>query len=298
MRHGSLFSGIGGFDLAAQWMGWHNIFQVEKDKHCLEILARNFPTTKRYTDVKTFSPITHGYNNTIDILSGGDPCQPHSLAGMGKGTKDDRYLWPEMLRIAYELNVPWIVNENVSGSISNGVLDIKIDDLESIGYACQAYCIPAESVGALHQRERVWLVAYNANSHRDCKITRELCRNKTEQTELETQQYKVYQPREPVDLRYVNPDSNSQRFKEYHNSTESRTQKEGVSRYFGFGTDTHGNIPRDTIESGIMGMLNGLPEGMDYADRSQRIKALGNAIVPQVAFEIFKAIESIKGMIF
>jgi DNA (cytosine-5)-methyltransferase 1 len=292
MRHGSLFSGIGGFDLAAQWMGWENVFQVEKDKHCLQRLEKLFKYVKRFEDVKSFSgkPFRHW----LDILTGGDPCQPHSVAGLGKGTKDDRFLWPEMFRIAQELNVPWIVNENVSGSIANGVLDIKINDLESVGYTCQAYCIPAESVGALHQRERVWLVAYNSDFDRGNKITREVRGTEEEQSPMEREQHKVHQPWKSVDLWPSDSDSDIKRFEKYYNPEIPNYGSKRLSRYFGFSTAPHGNITRDVIESGIMGMLDGLPEGMDYAERNQRVKALGNAIVPQVVFEIFKAIEKVK----
>lgn len=292
MRHGSLFSGIGGFDLAAQWMGWENVFQVEKDKHCLERLQKLFPYVKQYEDVKSFSGKPFRY--FIDILTGGDPCQPHSVAGLGKGTKDDRFLWPEMFRIAQELNVTWIVNENVSGSIPNGVLDLKIDDLESVGYTCQAYCIPAESVGALHQRERVWLVAYNADFDRSNQVARSIRGAEAKQSTMERKQHQVHQPWQSVDLWPDVADSDIKRFEKYYNPEVPNYGTQRLSRYFGFSTAPHGNIPRDTIESGIMGMLNGLPEGMDYAERNQRIKALGNAIVPQVAFEIFKAIESVR----
>jgi DNA (cytosine-5)-methyltransferase 1 len=286
-----LFSGIGGFALAARWMGWETVQFVEIDKFCQAVLKKNFGDVPIHGDIKTFDG--KPFRGTIDILTGGDPCQPHSVAGLGKGTSDDRFLWPEMFRIAQELNVPWIVNENVSGSIANGVLDLKIDDLESVGYTCQPYCLPAESVGALHQRERVWLVAYNADSDRDCKIARDLCGDKKEQgLRLEAQQHQVNKSRQPVDLRVADSDPDRQRLQEYNNPAVSGTFTKGLSRYFGFGPDPHGNIPRNVLESGIMGMLNGLPEGMDYADRSQRIKGAGNAIVPQVAFEIFKAIEA------
>lgn len=289
MRHASLFTGIGGFDLAAQWMGWENVFQVEIDKHCQERLKKLFHNVPKFKDVREFD--ARPYRHAVDILSGGDPCQPHSVAGLGKGTKDVRFLWPEYFRIAQELNVPTLVNENVSGSIANGVLDLKINDLESVGYSCQAYCIPAESVGALHQRERVWLVAYNPDFDRGNKITRELSSSKGKEPALEEQQHEVYQPWEPVDLRAFAADTNTKRFEELNNAPFSDYGTGKNAGYFGFGAAPHGNIPREIIESGVMGMLYGLPEGMDYAERNQRIKALGNAIVPQVAFEIFKAIE-------
>lgn len=289
MRHGSLFSGIGGFDLAAQWMGWENIFQVEKDKHCLQRLEKLFKYVKRYEDVKSFSGFP--FRHLLDILTGGDPCQPNSVAGLGKGTKDDRFLWHEMFRIAQELNVPWIVNENVSGSIANGVLDLKINDLESVGYTCQPYCIPAESVGALHQRERVWLIAYNANFDRDNQVAREVRGTEAEQSTMEGEQYQIHKSWQSVDLWFDYTDPNTERFEEINHTSIAKRFKEGVSGYFGFGSYPHGHIPRHILESGIIRMLDGLPEGMDYAERNQRIKALGNAIVPQVAFEIFKAID-------
>lgn len=291
MRHASLFSGIGGFDLAAQWMGWENVFQVEKDKHCLERLTKLFSHVQRFTDVKSFSG--KSFRHWIDVLTGGDPCQPHSVAGLGKGTQDDRFLWPEMFRIAQELNVPWIVNENVSGSIANGVLDIKINDLEGVGYSCQAYCIPAESVGALHQRERVWLVAYNPHFDRCNKITRELQTAERKESPLEVEQHQIHQPWKSVDLWPTDADSDIKRFEKHYHTGIPTYGTKMLSRYFGFSTAPYGNIARDVIESGIMGMLHGLPEGMDYAERNQRIKALGNAIVPQIAFEIFKAIQSV-----
>jgi len=113
MRHGSLFSGIGGFDLASAWMGWENVFQVEIDDHCQKVLAKNFPNVKRYEDIREFK----GERGSIDILTGGFPCQPFSTAGKKKGTDDNRYLWPEMFRVIKEIQPEYIVCENVYGII-------------------------------------------------------------------------------------------------------------------------------------------------------------------------------------
>src|SRR5688572_707622 len=107
MRHASLFSGIGGFDLAAQWMGWENVFQVEIDKFCQKVLEKNFPNVKRYGDIKEFKG--GDYRGTIDVLSGGFPCQPFSSAGERLGTEDHRHLWPENFRIVREVQPPNIV---------------------------------------------------------------------------------------------------------------------------------------------------------------------------------------------
>src|ERR1700744_4734139 len=101
MRHGSLFSGIGGFDLAASWMGWENVFQCEKDVFCRRVLNFYWPKAVCYEDIRAFDAT--GYRGAIDILSGGFPCQPFSTAGRRKGTEDDRYLWPEMLRVIREV---------------------------------------------------------------------------------------------------------------------------------------------------------------------------------------------------
>lgn len=159
MRHGSLFSGIGGFDLAAQWMGWENVFQVERDERCRKLLKQNFPSTKQYGAIEDFNGSE--YFGAIDILSGGDPCQPSSYSGPQLGTADERFLWPEYFRVAKAIRPKVCLNENVPGTITNGMLDQKIVDLESEGYTCwPPLCIPSGAFGADHQRYRVWLVAY------------------------------------------------------------------------------------------------------------------------------------------
>jgi DNA (cytosine-5)-methyltransferase 1 len=119
MKHIGLFAGIGGFELAAQWMGWETIAWCEWDKYCRAILSKLLPNADRLGDI-TKTDFTK-YANTIDILTGGDPCQPSSVAGLGKGTSDNRYLWPENFRAIREIQPPWVVNENVSGSIANRI---------------------------------------------------------------------------------------------------------------------------------------------------------------------------------
>ena len=144
LSHGSLFSGIGGFDLAASWMGWNNIFQCEKDEWCRKVLAKNFPNTKRFEDIKEFN--AKEYYGTVDVISGGFPCQPFSTAGRRKGETDDRYLWPEMLRIIGEVKPTFVVGENVAGllSMENGkTLDKICLDLENEGYQIELFVIPA-----------------------------------------------------------------------------------------------------------------------------------------------------------
>lgn len=159
MRHGSLFSGIGGFDLAAQWIGWENVFQVEIDRYCQRVLEKNFPNVRRYGNIKGFDGTK--YRGTIDAISGGFPCQKFSLSG--KGTADLTE-WKEMLRVVGEVG-PWcVVVENVYGLyVRKGglVFETVCADLESIGFAVQPFIIPACATGAPHQRDRIWIVAYS-----------------------------------------------------------------------------------------------------------------------------------------
>lgn len=161
MTHASLFSGIGGFDLASEWAGWTNVFNCEIDPFCRRVLASHFPDAIQYEDIKTtdFRPL----RGWVDVLTGGFPCQPFSLAGKRKGTDDNRYLWPEMLRAIRELAPRWVVGENVYGIVnwSDGVVFEQVcADLENEGYEVQPYLIPACAVDAPHRRDRVWFVAH------------------------------------------------------------------------------------------------------------------------------------------
>lgn len=162
LKHGSLFSGIGGFDLASEWMGWENIFQVEIDEFCQRVLQKNFPKTNKYYDIKKFDGTK--YRGTIDIITGGFPCQPFSQAGKRKGSEDERALFPEMLRVIREVRPRWVVAENVGGiiSIDNGdYFEEVCSQLQNEGYEVQPVIIPASSINAPHRRDRVWFVAHD-----------------------------------------------------------------------------------------------------------------------------------------
>lgn len=164
MNHGSLFSGIGGFDLAAEWNGWNNVFNCEWEEFPRKVLKHHFPNAKQYEDIKDFNATE--YRGRIDVLSGGFPCQPFSTAGLRKGTEDDRHLWPEMLRVIGECQPRWVVGENVRGLVSwsDGlVLETCYSDLENLGYSVQSFIIPACATGAPHRRDRVWIVAHSDN---------------------------------------------------------------------------------------------------------------------------------------
>ena len=160
MKHLGLFAGIGGFELAAKWMGWETLAWCEWNEFGQKVLRYYFPEAEGFGDI-TKSDFTK-YANKIDILTGGFPCQPFSTAGNQLGTNDIRYLWPEMFAIVRIVRPRWIVPENVRGIISwnNGLVFDKVQsDLESEGYKVIPLLLPACGVGAPHQRFRVWFVA-------------------------------------------------------------------------------------------------------------------------------------------
>ena len=177
MRHGSLFSGIGGFDLAAEWMGWENVFHCEISEFPRQILKYHFPNSICYEDIKKTDFTKH--RGEIDIISGGFPCQPYSNAGKRRGKEDDRHLWPEMLRVIREVQPRFVVGENVSGLLSwnNGMVFHEIiTDLENEGYETQAFHIPACATNAPHRRDRIWFVAYSKHNR-----TRETRNSRTDE---------------------------------------------------------------------------------------------------------------------
>ena len=157
MNHISLFTGIGGIDLASEWAGFDTILQVENDPYCLKVLEKHWPTVERCTDIRSLNG--RKYRGTIDLLSGGVPCQPYSGAGKRKAFDDDRDLWPEMFRIVQEVRPTWVLGENVANFVNLG-LDRTILNLESEGYEVQTFNIPAVAVSAWHQRARIFVVGY------------------------------------------------------------------------------------------------------------------------------------------
>ena len=162
LTHLSLFSGIGGLDLAAEWAGFRTVGQCEWADYPRAVLEKHWPGMPRWRDIRTLTGDDFFEKTglrTVTVLSGGFPCQPFSTAGKRRGKDDDRYLWPEMLRVISEIRPTWVVGENVAGIVSMA-LDTVLSDLESIGYACQAFVIPACAVDAPHRRDRVAIVGY------------------------------------------------------------------------------------------------------------------------------------------
>jgi len=262
-RHASLFSGIGGFDLAASWMGWDNVFQVENNSWALKVLEKNFAQTKRYGDIKQFNGTP--YRGSINVLSGGFPCQPFSYSGLQQGAEDYRYLWPEMFRVVGEIRPNFVVAENVHGLLnwSQGLVFERVQaDLESEGYQVLPIILPACGVNAPHQRDRIWFIAYLDHELSTISIQQ---RGQEKAGNINTSR-----------LSSAWFDSNSER---------QRCQEQWETRAFK-SNPTLPNLGRGN-KSRVGGGVYGVPNRVD------RIKGLGNAIVPQVAYEIFKAIEKL-----
>jgi DNA (cytosine-5)-methyltransferase 1 len=281
LKHGSLFSGIGGFDLAASWMGWENVFHCEWNPFGQKVLKYHFPQSISYNDItKTEFTIHRG---SIDILTGGFPCQPYSLAGKRKGKEDARNLWPEMLRAIREIQPGWIVGENVFGIVnwSNGLVFHEIQtDLQAEGYELFPYVLPACAVNAPHRRDRVWFIAY-ANSN-----GQQWGNGKDEINTSERREY-AFSNAEQMGGDVADTDGVRRGENErIRNGKSNEHDKIGAPR-------TWENFP---IESPICVGNDGIPNKLDGITfskwRNESIKAAGNAIVPQVAYNIFQTIEA------
>ena len=163
--HLGLFEGIGGFSLAARWIGWETLAWCEWNEFGQKVLKHHFPNAEGFGDITKTDFIK--YANTIDILTGGFPCQPYSVAGKRKGKEDERHLWPEMLRAIKEVQPTYVVGENVGGIVSwnGGLVFHEVQtDLEVEGYEVFPFILPAAGVNAPHKRDRVWFIAYSASN--------------------------------------------------------------------------------------------------------------------------------------
>ena len=329
MIHFSLFSGIGGFDLASEWMGWRNMLSCEINSFCNKILQYYWPNAYHHEDIHTLSyevinehlSTRYGINWRTDdiILTGGFPCQPYSAAGKRLGKEDDRHLWPEMLRIIREVQPTWVVGENVYGIISwnEGLVFNEVQaDLEAEGYEVQPYVLPAVAVNAPHRRDRVWFVAHKYGAGLQAQGA-----------ELETAGIEQYRK-----LGGLTSHSKSERSRQFasknqrqqdrrfdNNGTISNASNTSIKRLQGsqdkgitqrmrsrseqqpsrfFCTDWQ-NFP---TQSPICGGDDGLPtelDGITFSKwRNESIKGYGNAIVPQVALQIFKAIQQWEDQVY
>ena len=257
MTHGSLFSGIGGFDLAAQWMGWENVFHCEWNPFGQRVLKYHFPKSISYEDITKTDFTVH--RGRIDLLSGGFPCQPFSSAGLRKGTEDERYLWGEMLIAIREIRPRWVVGENVLGIVNwkeGMVFEQVCSDLEVEGYKVQPYLLPASGKGAPHQRLRVWFVAYSERAGLEHWFASSnlLC------SKIKAQKKWSAFTNDPTAI------DNAIGWEQFPTQSKVCSGNDG--------------IPREL-------------DGITFSKwRKESIMAYGNAIVPNVAFEIFKTIQA------
>ncbi|KAB2337635.1 DNA (cytosine-5-)-methyltransferase [Cytobacillus depressus] len=250
MKSIELFAGIGGIALAAEWAGIETIAFCEREPFCQKVLRKHWPSVPIFDDVCTLNKHVleeRGVDvGTIELISGGYPCQPFSSPGNRKGEEDDRHLWPEIKRLLQEIRPNWFVGENVAGHITLG-LDTVLYDLESIGYTWQPFVIPAASVGANHERYRVFIVAH-ANG----------------KSELQT------------------------------NQKVSSIRKKRITRENTTGRNWR-EVPRAhwiSHQPSVRRVDDGVSRELDKS----RLIALGNAVVPQQIYPIFKYIKEIHDM--
>jgi len=292
MKSIELFAGIGGIALAAEWAGIETVAFCEREPYCQKLLNQNFPDVPVFDDVRTLSRQLledKGViepNGTIDIISGGFPCQPYSIAGKRRGKEDDRDLWPEMFRIIKELRPTWVVGENVA-NFANMELDRTLLDLESAGYKVQTFLIPAVAVEAKHERMRTFVVAYSDSFGRDnrgdnreerfisCDIGWQLEEGDKKRNGRIDRTGEVCSVLSDTDSKRLERNKRSElAVSKFTRCNYRRKNKnDGVQRWA-----TEPNVGR---------VAHGVPNRVD------RIKGLGNAVVPQQIYPIFKAIVDI-----
>jgi DNA (cytosine-5)-methyltransferase 1 len=334
MTHGSLFSGIGGFDLAAQWMGWQNKFHCEWNEFGQKVLHHYWPEAELFTDI-TKSDFKK-YHGTIDIISGGFPCQPYSSAGKRLGKEDDRHLWPEMLRVIREVRPRWVVGENVFGLVNwnGGLVFHEVQtDLEAQGYEVQPYVLPAAAVGAPHRRDRVWFVAHAKDirwNGRECKFREKINQDTTRFCQHRQERSQMGAEPERHSKEWIASNTDLHGCNERNGEHEEQSGKRGVNAQRDIKSGIDYDDASDTMRSrggqdnrkgksefidknGKIGNWNNFPtvspicggndgisnklDGITFPKwRNESIKAYGNAVVPQVVYQIFKAIEEYEKM--
>jgi DNA (cytosine-5)-methyltransferase 1 len=271
MTHGSLFSGIGGFDLAAEYMGWENVFHCEINPFCRKILKYYWPNAKSYENIQTTDFTI--YRDRIQILTGGFPCQPYSSAGKRLGKADTRHLWPNMLRAINEIKPRYVVGENVRGltNWSNGMVFNEVcAEMEDIGYQVAPYLIPACATNAPHRRERIWFIAY-ANNKNERKKTN--------------------------DRKWKNKKQKSNNGHNLRDNIGSIIEKREIAKFKKYKYNYWEKFPTvNPICTGNDGLSKKLDGITFHKWREETLKGCGNAIVPQVAIKIFEAIQKFENL--
>jgi DNA (cytosine-5)-methyltransferase 1 len=302
MNHIDLFSGIGGFALAAHWAGFQTEVFCERDEFCQKVLHKHWPAAPIVDDIFRFDGTRHA---GATLLTGGFPCQPYSCAGKKMGNEDDRALWPEMFRVIIECRPHWVVAENVLG-IVDMALDGVLSDLEEEGYEVGTLVIPACAVNAPHRRDRVWIVAHHARQN-DWEYHGEPGKRQIQQSGISHGENVV-----------ANPKSVGSESPRTEKPESQGAERADGGRTFVANPDSQPkNRPaiarrqcrRGQLEPGLGGMAHGLPGRMDghfdeepnipriatgIPDRAARLRALGNSIVPQVAYQIISNISKLE----
>lgn len=312
MTHLSLFSGIGGLDLAAEWAGFDTVGQCEWADYPTKVLERHWPDVPRWRDIRTLTGDDFYEKTgmrTVDVISGGFPCQPFSVAGKQKGKGDDRYLWPEMLRVIRELTPAWVVGENVPGILGIAAEEV-LSDLESAGYRAAILNYEAAACGAWHRRDRVFFVANRDNGQRiptdeTIQAGRDAAGHGCEavaNAKSGDMRNDGKQQRSTKGEKHEPWDAGAAAGETFHNCVRC-----GCGRQHRGGKSPQPeNGYRRAAEPGMGGMADGIPHWLDgepagiprivkgLPHRADRIKALGNAVVPQQAYPIFRAIRMIE----
>ena len=320
-----LFSGIGGFSLGLERTGqFKTVAFCEIDQYCKLLLQKHWKGVKIYNDVKEITQ--EGFKadgiESPDIITGGFPCQPFSVAGKQKGTSDNRHLWPEMFRIIKAFKPRFVIGENVRGiiNIQDGVVfEAVCTDLESEGYEVQPFIIPAAGVGAPHRRERVWIIATladaNESNSRERKISRDIDNEgrRASETRRESLQSEDRQTRtdnlgsgsedvensrrtlrQGTELRKENEDEIERKDAHQHQRSSSSSESDVADTSSGRSASQEREIQTGRNSSQHQGWWDIEPDvgrvAHGVSGRVHRLKGLGNSIVPQIAEEIGKAI--------
>ena len=266
LKHLDLFSGIGGFSLGLEATGgFETVAFCDYDSYCQKILRKHWPWVTIYDDIKELNheKLNSNGHTKIDIITGGYPCQPFSVAGRQQGEKDPRHVWPEYFRLIKDLRPTWVIGENVSGHVKLG-LDTVLENLESEGYSARPFSISASSIGANHQRERIWIVAnsgcsWGSGSEFQRKNENEIKKenaNQFERSSSSSQSNMVY--------------SDSERLEKWESIGENFSQEYQTL----IGADW------GSIEPDVGRVANGVPKRVD------RLKSLGNSLVPHIPYYI------------